>query len=61
MTMVMPRTKITQTVISAVKNAYGRNIKIFDTQIPFSIRAVEATAEGKHFRLRQKRKGCRSL
>ena len=30
MTMVMPRTKITQTVISAVKNAYGRNIKIFD-------------------------------
>lgn len=47
MTMVMPRTKITQTVISAVKNAYGRNIKIFDTQIPFSIRAVEATAEGK--------------
>ena len=47
MTMVMPRTKITQTVISAVKNAYGRNIKIFDTQIPFSIRAVDATAEGK--------------
>ena len=47
MTMVMPRTKITQTVISIVKNAYGRNIKIFDTQIPFSIRAVEATAEGK--------------
>ena len=47
MTMVMPRTKITQAVISTVKNAYGRNIKIFDTQIPFSIRAVEATAEGK--------------
>ena len=47
MTMVMPRTKITQTVISTVKNAYGRNIRIFDTQIPFSIRAVEATAEGK--------------
>ena len=47
MTMVMPRTKTTQTVISTVKNAYGRNIKIFDTQIPFSIRAVEATAEGK--------------
>ena len=47
MTMVMPRTKITQTVISTVKNAYGHNIRIFDTQIPFSIRAVEATAEGK--------------
>ena len=47
MTMVMPRTRITQTVISTVKNVYGRNIRIFDTQIPFSIRAVEATAEGK--------------
>lgn len=47
MTMVMPRTRITQTVITTVKNAYGRNIRIFDTQIPFSIRAVEATAEGK--------------
>ena len=47
MTMVMPRTRITQTVISTVKNAYGRSIRIFDTQIPFSIRAVEATAEGK--------------
>ena len=47
MTMVMPRTRITQTVISTVKNAYGRNIRIFDTQIPFSIRAVEATVEGK--------------
>ena len=47
MTMVMPRTRITQTVISTVKSAYGRNIRIFDTQIPFSIRAVEATAEGK--------------
>ena len=32
MTMVMPRTRITQTVISTVKNAYGRNIRIFDTQ-----------------------------
>ena len=47
MTMVMPRTRITQTVIATVKNAYGRNIRIFDTQIPFSIHAVEATAEGK--------------
>lgn len=47
MTMVMPRTKITQTVIATVKNTYGRNIRIFDTQIPFSIREVEATVEGK--------------
>ena len=27
-----------------VKSAYGQRIKVFDTQIPHSIRAVEATA-----------------
>ena len=30
-----------------VKSAYGKKIKVFDTEIPHSIRAVEATAEGK--------------
>ncbi len=30
-----------------MKSAYGQRIKVFDTQIPHSIRAVEATAEGK--------------
>ena len=30
-----------------VKSAYGQKIKVFDTEIPHSIRAVEATAEGK--------------
>ena len=29
------------------KSAYGQRIKVFDAQIPHSIRAVEATAEGK--------------
>lgn len=43
MTMVMPRTKITQTVIATVKNAYGRNIRIFDTQIPFSTASTLGT------------------
>lgn len=47
MTMVMPRTNISKEVTALVRSAYGQNIKVFDVQIPHSIRAVEATAEGK--------------
>ena len=47
MTMVMPRTNISKEVTALVKSAYGQNIKVFDAQTPHSIRAVEATAEGK--------------
>ena len=47
MTMVMPRTNISKEVTALVRRAYGQNIKVFDVQIPHSIRAVEATAEGK--------------
>ena len=47
MTMVMPRTNISKEITATVRSAYGQKIKVFDTQIPHSIRAVEATAEGK--------------
>lgn len=47
MTMVMPRTNISKEVTALVRSAYGQKIKVFDAQIPHSIRAVEATAEGK--------------
>ena len=47
MTMVMPRTNISKEVTALVRRAYGQNIKVFDAQIPHSIRAVEATSEGK--------------
>ena len=47
MTMVMPRTNISKEITASVKSAYGQRIKVFDTEIPHSIRAVEATAEGK--------------
>ena len=47
MTMVMPRTNISKEVTALVRRAYGQNIKVFDVQIPHSIRAVEAAAEGK--------------
>lgn len=47
MTMVMPRTNISKEITTLVKSAYGQKIKVFDSEIPYSIRAVEATAEGK--------------
>lgn len=47
MTMVMPRTNISKEITATVRSAYGQKIKVFETQIPHSIRAVEATAEGK--------------
>ena len=47
MIMVMPRTNISKEITATVKSAYGKKIKVFDTEIPHSIRAVEATAEGK--------------
>ena len=47
MTMVIPRTNISKEITATVKSAYGQKIKVFDSEIPHSIRAVEATAEGK--------------
>lgn len=47
MTMVMSRTNISKEITASVKSAYGQKIKVFDSEIPHSIRAVEATAEGK--------------
>ena len=47
MTMVMPRTNISKEITATVKSAYGQKIRVFDAEIPHSIRAVEATAKGK--------------
>ncbi len=47
MMMVMPRTNISKEITATVKSAYGQRIKVFDAQIPHSIRTVEATVEGK--------------
>lgn len=62
MTLVMSRTNMNKEVISTIKNSYGHKIKVFDTMIPFSIRAVEATAEGKSiFEYEEKRESCHRL
>lgn len=47
MTMVDSRTTFTKEIISLMRSQYGENIKVFKTEIPHSIKAVETTAEGK--------------
>ncbi len=47
MTMVDNRTTFTKEIISLMRTQYGENIKVFKTEIPHSIKAVETTAEGK--------------
>ena len=46
MTMVRPNTVIGREIDSIVKSTYAPRIKVFDTSIPMSVRAVEATADG---------------
>lgn len=48
MIMVMPSTNISKKITSMVKNAYGQKIKLFNIEILYSIRALEAIAEGKN-------------
>ena len=46
MTMVRPNTVIGREIDSIVKSTYSPRIRVFDTSIPMSVRAVEATADG---------------
>ena len=46
MTMVRPNTVIGREIDSIVKSTYAPRIRLFDTSIPMSVRAVEATAAG---------------
>ena len=46
MTMVRPNTVIGREIDSIVKSTYAPRIRVFDTSIPTSVRAVEATADG---------------
>jgi len=45
--MVMSRTNISREITESVKHANGQQIKVFNNEIPHSIRAEEATEEGK--------------
>jgi chromosome partitioning protein len=47
LTMVNPRTNNARAVSAAIRAAMGGRIRVFDTEIPFSVRAPESSAEGK--------------
>jgi len=46
-TMADMRTNYTKDIINLLHESYGSKIKIFDSIIPFSVRAAEMSAEGK--------------
>lgn len=47
LTMVDNRTNFSKEVSTLLRDTYGGKINVFDTDIPYSIRAAETTAEGK--------------
>jgi chromosome partitioning protein len=46
LTMVDKRANFTREIIALIENAYGDRIRIFNENIPHSIKAVESTAQG---------------
>ena len=46
LTMVDPRTNNAKEISDLIRNTYGGRIKVFNTQIPHSVRAAEISAEG---------------
>ena len=47
LTMVDSRTLNARTIIESLRNTMGKSINVFDTQIPFSVRAAESSVLGK--------------
>ena len=47
LTMVNSRTNFSKEISSLLRDTYGSRIRIFDTDIPHSVRAAEISAEGK--------------
>lgn len=47
LTMTDRRASFTREISALLRDRYGASIRVFDTEIPRSVRAVEATAEGK--------------
>lgn len=46
-TMVDRRTNLARDIIDIVKKHYGQKIRVFDTEIPLSVRAAEAVEHGR--------------
>lgn len=47
LTMVDERTTYARDIIALLNETYGNNIRIYNTRIPFSVRAAETSAAGK--------------
>ena len=47
LTMVDARTNDSKMISELIRNTYGSKIRVFDTEIPHSVRAAEISAEGK--------------
>lgn len=47
LTMVNTRTKYSKEIITVLQEEYGENVRIFDSIIPASTRAIETTSTGK--------------
>ena len=47
LTMVDSRTNFAKEIAALLRENYGSKIKVFNTEIPHSVRAKETTAEGK--------------
>ena len=54
-TMVDRRTNFAKAIITALRESVGMNIRVFDTQIPHSVRAAECPLEGKSIFAHDKR------
>jgi chromosome partitioning protein len=46
LTMADMRTNMTKTTAKVIREGYGNAIKVFDTEIPYSVKAAEMTAAG---------------
>lgn len=53
-TMVDARTNEAKEVMSTLRENYGNRIKIFNTEIPYSVRAAESSSKGKSIFLHDK-------
>lgn len=54
-TLVDGRTNLAKSTQDAIKFAYGKNVKIFNTNIPIAIKAAETSSKGKSIYLRSKK------
>ena len=46
LTMVDNRTNNAKTIITSLRSSVGENIRVFDSEIPFSVRAAECSLSG---------------